>query len=154
MVLEKLAGDAKEAFNHVFGYAPRHVAAAPGRVNLIGEHTGYTGGYVLPMAIDRYVVIVAGSGSPTRNPGSPSWTVHSTAQDATVSFALDDSPNTPGWCKYLQDVLAGCFSRGLNPGSFDALVATNLPLGGGLSSSSAALEVATADRPRRRLRCD
>jgi galactokinase len=143
LVLEKLAGDAKEAFNGVFGYAPRHVAAAPGRVNLIGEHTDYTGGYVLPMAIDRYVVIAAGSGSPTRNSGSPRWTVHSTAQDATVSFAVDDSPNIPGWCKYLQGVLAGCLSRGLDPGNFDALVATNLPLGGGLSSS-AALEVATA----------
>jgi galactokinase len=56
---------------------------------------------------------------------------------------LDKSQDGRGWCKYLHGVLAGYHSRGLDPGGFDAVVASDVPLGGGLSSS-AALEVATA----------
>ncbi len=49
----------RSAFEDRFGHAPRFAAAAPGRVNLIGEHTDYNDGFVLPIAIDRSVVVVA-----------------------------------------------------------------------------------------------
>jgi galactokinase len=52
--LESLAESARNEFRRPPGRAPRWVAAAPGRVNLIGEHTDYDDGFVLPMAVDRY----------------------------------------------------------------------------------------------------
>ena len=57
--LENLTSDTESQFERQFGQPPTWVAAAPGRVNLIGEHTDYNDGFVLPMAIDRYVVMAA-----------------------------------------------------------------------------------------------
>ena len=59
--LAHLARSARREFIGHFGARPRWIVAAPGRVNLIGEHTDYNGGFVLPMAIDRHVVIAAAS---------------------------------------------------------------------------------------------
>ena len=58
--LKQLVGGASAHVEQRYGSAPRWIAAAPGRVNLIGEHVDYNDGYVLPMAIDRYCVIAAG----------------------------------------------------------------------------------------------
>src|SRR4051795_2625529 len=58
-MLETLAARAHSRFQKRYGRAPEWIAAAPGRVNLIGEHIDYNDGFVLPMAIDRYCVIVA-----------------------------------------------------------------------------------------------
>ena len=57
MSLDLMAGRAAELFARCFGHPPRWLVAAPGRVNLIGEHTDYNDGFVLPMAIDRYILI-------------------------------------------------------------------------------------------------
>ena len=57
--VQQLAQEARAEFRRRFGRAPRWVTAAPGRVNLIGEHTDYNDGFVLPMAIERYVVLAA-----------------------------------------------------------------------------------------------
>ncbi|MGD0248170.1 MAG: galactokinase family protein, partial [Candidatus Limnocylindrales bacterium] len=59
MTLKNLAGHTVQRFVHIHGRQPRWIAAAPGRVNIIGEHTDYNGGFVLPMAIERYTVIAA-----------------------------------------------------------------------------------------------
>src|SRR5213595_47947 len=59
MTLALLSSQTAEKFRQHFGQAPRWLVAAPGRVNLIGEHTDYNDGFVLPMAIDRYTVIAA-----------------------------------------------------------------------------------------------
>jgi galactokinase len=56
--IEELVSGTTESFTSAFGHAPTHAAAAPGRVNLIGEHTDYNGGFVLPIAIDRVCVAV------------------------------------------------------------------------------------------------
>jgi galactokinase len=132
----------KAAFTAKYGHQPTWVAAAPGRVNLIGEHTDYNAGFVFPLAIERYVVMAAGR--PTNHAGPEHVHVHSTLLDQTADFPLARlEPGRRDWTSYLRGTLAGCLERGMAPGSLNILVDSNVPLGGGLSSS-AALEVATA----------
>ena len=141
--LAKQVARVKEAFADIFGQAPQWVAAAPGRVNLIGEHTDYNHGFVFPLAIERYVVTAAAR--PRRvGGGGDSVRVHSTLLDETVEFSLGElEPDRRDWTSYVRGTVAGCLDRGLTPGALDVLVDSQVPLGGGLSSS-AALEVATA----------
>ncbi|MES1204368.1 MAG: galactokinase [Pseudomonadota bacterium] len=139
---------AVEAFERRFGGSPRWIAAAPGRVNLIGEHTDYNGGFVLPMAIDRYAIVAAAPSrdTPAGPPGTaPRVRIHSAALDASVDLFLDDSlrPGEPTWANYVRGVVSGFQKRDLAPANIDAVIVSDVPLGGGLSSS-AALEVATA----------
>ena len=139
--LDALVRDAEGEFARRLGRPPRWVAVAPGRVNLIGEHTDYNDGFVLPMAIDRYVVLAAD------RPAHPltEARLFSVAQDewATVPVEGAITPAGPPWARYVQGVLAGCLAAGLRPGPFEAVIHADLPQGGGLSSS-AALEVAAA----------
>jgi galactokinase len=134
---------AGRVFVERFGTAPRWLAVAPGRVNLIGEHTDYNGGYVLPLAIDRHVVIAAAPAA--GGDGVARLRVYSAALDTSVDIRLDGSepPGEPGWANYLRGVVRAFADRRLTVGSIDAAIVSDLPLGGGLSSS-AALEVATA----------
>ena len=133
--------NAIRVFHERFGTSPRWLVAAPGRVNLIGEHTDYNGGHVLPLAVDRHVVIAAGS--VLAEVGR--LRAFSAALDNTVDIRLDGSegPGGPAWANYLRGVVRAFATRGLIPPSIDAVIVSDLPLGGGLSSS-AALEVATA----------
>lgn len=108
---------------------------APGRVNLIGDHTDYTGGLVLPMAIDRYTEVRGGVGGAR---------VQLTSLDEQEPLDLPlriDQPQeaTPAWAKYV----AGVVAEMSPPIGFRGTVTTNIPIGAGLSSS-AALEVAVA----------
>ena len=140
MKLPELAQETTNDFKKSFSRDPQWMAAAPGRVNVIGEHTDYNDGFVLPMAIDRYTVIAA---SPA---GADKITLRSAAGDGIASVDLTQplKPGTKGyWANYPMGVIAGFLARGLKPGGFDALIHSSVPLGGGLSSS-AALEVATA----------
>jgi galactokinase len=139
--LDALVKAAEEEFARRLGRPPRWVAAAPGRVNLIGEHTDYNDGFVLPMAIDRYVVVAAD------RPAQPlaQARLFSVARGEWATAPVE-GPITPAgapWGRYVQGVLAGCLAAGLRPGPFEAVIHADLPLGGGLSSS-AALEVAAA----------
>src|SRR5690349_11135942 len=81
------------AFRARFGAKPRWAAAAPGRVNIIGEHTDYNGGFVLPMAIDSYTVAVAGPGIGRRIRLFSTKTGHEDELDAAAPI----SPGTQGW---------------------------------------------------------
>ncbi|MDA0192620.1 MAG: galactokinase [Actinobacteria bacterium] len=111
-------------------------AIAPGRVNLIGDHTDYTGGLVFPMAINRHTVIDA------RFTEDPSISLTSADEPDVANFAIpvsDISSLQPQWARYIAAVAAECnAARGIV-----GTVATDIPIGSGLSSS-AALEVATA----------
>lgn len=132
-------------FQDLFGRPPCLAAAAPGRVNLIGEHVDYCDGFVLPMAIERETLIVA---APRPVAGAaPVARVHSTAFQETVELPLvpggGPTAGTPGWSRYVAGVIAGFLDCGAMIPSFDAVVDSTVPLGGGLSSS-ASLEVATA----------
>ena len=142
MTLKELAGHTTQQFVKVYGRQPRWIAAAPGRVNIIGEHTDYNDGFVFPMAIERYTVIAADY--PVGDPNQIQF--HSTFcnKPATLDLTKPLKPFPKGdWANYPVGVIAGFLARGLNPGGFDALIHSTVPLGGGLSSS-AALEVATA----------
>lgn len=129
-------------FQFRFGYVPLVVAAAPGRVNLIGEHVDYNHGFVLPMAIERYVIIAA---APSSNPSQEHATFYSSDMQESIDVPISGSsgPTCSGWGRYLEGVIAGFVSRGCNVPPFDAVIGSSVPRGGGLSSS-AALEVATA----------
>jgi len=140
--MQQLVQETTASFTKAFGRAPRWLAAAPGRVNVIGEHTDYNDGFVLPMAIDRYTVVAA---APATD-GAARICLRSTAGDGAVSLDLGKpvKPAPKGaWSNYPVGVIAGFLARGVKLGGFDALVHSTVPLGGGLSSS-AALEVATA----------
>jgi galactokinase len=132
---------AGRVFGERFGHAPRWLAVAPGRVNLIGEHTDYNDGYVLPLAIDRQVVIAAAPAAP----GSGRMRAYSAALNASVDIRLDGSetPGEPAWANYLRGVVSAFRERAVLLPPIDAAIVSDVPLGGGLSSS-AALEVAMA----------
>ncbi len=127
-----------------FGGAPA-LHRAPGRVNLIGEHTDYNGGFVLPAAIDfdTRVAIGAGAGRGLR--------VHSCNFDQTVrigreQFAVDAAPNQPGaasWSVYVVAVARALTAAGVQIPDADLMIDGEVPVGAGLSSS-AALELALA----------
>ena len=139
--LEQLAAEAKQSYAERFGSPPSWVVAAPGRVNLIGEHTDYNDGFVMPMAIERYVVIAAGPGSGAGDV----LRVYSDAMEGECTIDLSESAaeDLPQWGLYVRGVLVEMKEAGFPCGSLQACIRANVPLGGGLSSS-AALEVATA----------
>ncbi len=133
------------AFQDNFAYSgPLGAAWAPGRVNLIGEHTDYNAGYVLPLAIDR-VAAFAG-----RARGDQHMRLWSTYFQERTEFSLDGLPETfeqvraglPGWARYILGVASELRRADIPLGGFDAVFQGNVPVGGGMSSS-AALEVAS-----------
>ena len=121
-------------FERAFGQQPDGVWQAPGRVNLIGEHTDYNEGYVLPFAIDKTarVAIAVREDSSIR--------LLSTYGDQGM-FATDldslDSAAAKGWTKYPLGVIWALQQRGINVPGLDLLLDSNVPLGAGLSSSHA-----------------
>jgi galactokinase len=139
MSLTNIAQHSAGLFAKCFGHAPRWMVAAPGRVNLIGEHTDYNEGFALPMAIERYMLIAADRNS------DQEVILHSntTGETATFSVRSPISRGEPGWSNYVRGVVAGFQQRGKKVGGFDAVIESTLPYGGGVASS-AALEVAAA----------
>jgi galactokinase len=118
-----------------YGRAPR-LFRAPGRVNLIGEHTDYNGGFVLPMALDRETAVAA---APRED---RLVRAHSLNLGESAEFDLDrpGEPRRGLWLDYLEGVAQALESRGVRLGGADLLIQSDVPAGAGLSSS-AALEV-------------
>jgi galactokinase len=137
--LDELLAKTDADFRSTFGRGAEVVAAAPGRVNLIGEHVDYNDGFVLPAAIERYAVVAA-----ARRPDAV-VRVASGVMPGTVEFRLDEPlrPVEPRWANYVRGIFAGFQARGAMPTGLDLLIESTVPVGGGLSSS-AALEVAVA----------
>jgi galactokinase len=125
---------ATELFRERFGGAPALCASAPGRVNLLGEHTDYNGGPVLPFAIDRRTAVAAAE--------DEGWSVVSQV-DGTVRGIDPDRLEPHGWTAYIGGVIRVLRAQRLAPAGARLAVASSLPIGAGLSSS-AALTVATA----------
>ncbi len=126
------------AFRTRFGREPQVVVRAPGRVNLIGEHTDYNDGYVLPVALDRAAWIAA---APIREREAR---VYALDMGSGVTFSLENVPPSDGnWADYPRGVAWALQERGLNLAGMEAVLASNVPVGSGLSSS-AAVEVAFA----------
>ena len=137
--LQPLRDRAARAFARIYGGAPAFWTVAPGRVNLIGEHTDYNEGYVLPAAIDRHVLI----GARPRN----DRTVRLYAVDfgARSAFGLDDIRlvERERWSNYERGVAWVLQEAGYALRGMDLVLSSDVPIGSGLSSS-AAIEVATA----------
>jgi len=135
---------ARAAFSQVFDRTSAVVVRSPGRINLIGDHTDYTGGLVLPMAIDMST-LVAGA---RRSDGDVH--VYSDELSERVVIAVDviagtavgssDVSGLAPWSRYVAGVAALLRNAGVEIPGVDVWIGSNLPLGGGLSSS-AALEV-------------
>jgi galactokinase len=141
--VDHLREDVARRFAVRYGHAPTWIVAAPGRVNLIGEHTDYNDGFVLPMAIDRCTVVAAGR--PVAHQAQPRifWYCAAMRQIATIPATGPAAVGRPLWSNYVRGVIAGFQARGLECGPLDVLMKSDVPRGAGLSSS-AALEVAVA----------
>lgn len=140
MKLPELATDLARKFQTIYGRAPRWFVAAPGRVNVIGEHTDYNDGFVLPMAIERYAVMAADL---SQNSSAISINDVQFNETATIDISKPVEKGAPKWSNYIRGVVAGFQRRGVKIPALDVAILSNVPLGGGLSSS-AALEVCTA----------
>jgi galactokinase len=138
--LSELSADAQAHLRHLYGKEASLIAAAPGRVNLIGEHIDYCDGFVLPFAIERYILIAAAPN------GTNEARVRTLWDDEEAIIPLDQPQEIlpPKWSNYLRGVCEGFRTRHIWPiPGFDAVIVSSVPTGGGLSSS-AALELATA----------
>jgi len=138
-------------YQEIFGSKPNIIVKAPGRVNLIGEHTDYNDGFVLPFALPFITVMV---GSLTKNPQTRIYSCNmdkdnnnntEIINDGIVSFTIDSrlKKDNPKWANYVKGTIYQYLQDLPQPFAFNAVISSNVPIGSGLSSS-ASLEVATA----------
>ncbi|NSL88154.1 galactokinase [Chitinophaga sp. Mgbs1] len=120
----------REKFITLFGKEPLMVIS-PGRINLIGEHTDYNNGFVLPAAIDKKIVYAVALNN------TQQCNAHAVFTNETVSFDLGQVQPTPGWINYLMGVVYQLQQGGHPVTGFDCVVAGDIPVGAGLSSSAA-----------------
>ena len=123
-------GSVVQLFKEKFHHDPL-VIIAPGRINLIGEHTDYNNGFVMPAAIDTHMVFaIAASGSDRNN-------VYAMDFDEGVTFSIYDLNPGEAWVNYLMGVMDGFQRRGKEIHGVDCVFGGNIPAGAGLSSSAA-----------------
>lgn len=139
-----LKATVKAAFKDRYGTTPSHIAHAPGRVNIIGEHTDYNEGFVLPAAMDKAIYIAAKA----RNDDTVN--IKSLDYNAEASFTLGQLKDSslPDWTSYPRGVLWVLKDQCHKIQGMDLVISGNVPLGGGFSSSAAVevglFEVASA----------
>lgn len=136
----------KEQFNQIFGHEPKRVYSAPGRVNLIGEHTDYNDGFVLPAAIN-FCTWIAASKRPDNIIEAVALDELDSEQKPTktrfeIGSVLEKDSNAP-WSDYLRGVVIELLAKGFKLCGANLAIKGNVPRGAGLSSS-ASLEVAIA----------
>jgi galactokinase len=138
-ILDSRTDSLVELYNQHFDEPPTAVASGPGRVNLIGEHTDYNDGFVLPVALKRDVRIVF------RPRADRQVRIFSAEYDGLFTFDLDQTRYNKQmlWANYVQGVVWALLETGATLTGIDAVVSGNVPKASGLSSS-AALEIATA----------
>ncbi|MEU4216291.1 galactokinase [Actinoplanes sp. NPDC026623] len=123
--------DASTAFVTAFGSEPTGRWAAPGRVNLIGEHTDYNDGFVLPFALRQRVVAAAGPSS------EPGWTVCSDFAPDPVTFTSTEIGAVEGWAAYVAGVVWALHDAGFDVPPARIALSSDVPVGAGVSSSAA-----------------
>lgn len=134
-----LKENTQSLFAEIFGYPATHTIQAPGRVNLIGEHTDYNDGFVLPCAIDYQTVISCAA----RN-DHLIRVIAADYDNQTDEFSLDApivTHDSQQWANYVRGVVKHLLKRDSSFGGADLVISGNVPQGAGLSSS-ASLEVA------------
>ncbi|MBL9118470.1 MAG: galactokinase [Phycisphaerae bacterium] len=138
-----LSDRVRAAFYQMSGHAPTVVASAPGRVNLIGEHVDYADGLVLPMAIERRTAIALGPATGRSRCASAQfdgvWQGTLAGEIRPIRSGSDAAPEA--WINYALGPLAELRHLGVDLGEIDCAIVSDVPPGGGVSSS-AALEVA------------
>lgn len=122
-----------EHFQTIFGEEPTIIVRAPGRINLIGEHTDYNGGYVLPAAIDKAIWFAAGPRQDTRL----SFFALDLADNIEVDMAQIRQQAHKSWANYLLGVISELHKDGLKTEGLNLVFGGDVPLGAGLSSSAA-----------------
>lgn len=131
--------EVQSLFKRHFGYTPTHVVKAPGRLEVLGNHTDYNDGLVMSVAVDKYIFIA----SSPRTDGKVEL-VSSVFPEPEKFWITEFKPNPAArWADYVKGVLAQLRKRGVNFSGFNAAIHGTIPMGAGMSSS-AALEVATA----------
>ena len=131
-MLHPIITQARDAFASVFEGQADVVVQAPGRVNLIGEHTDYNEGFVFPAAIDRWAVVAARSRADSR------VRIYSAMHEEVAEFGVDDVLEAQGsWADYPKGVVREFQKLGHSLCGFDAAIVGNVPMGAGLSSSAA-----------------
>ena len=131
-MLHPIITQARDAFESVFEGQADVAVQAPGRVNLIGEHTDYNAGFVFPVAIDRWAVVAARSRVDSR------VRIYSAMHDEVAEFRADDVLEAQGsWADYPKGVVREFQKLGHSLCGFDAAIVGNVPMGAGLSSSAA-----------------
>jgi galactokinase len=125
--------DISKKFEEIFGCQPATVVRAPGRVNLIGEHTDYNDGYVLPVAIDRSILMAAAL-RPDRR-----VVLHALDFDQWTEFSLENIRHDVQhpWSNYQRGVAFFLQEQGFELPGVNALISGDIPIGSGLSSSAA-----------------
>jgi galactokinase len=120
------------------GHRRTVIGQAPGRVNLIGEHTDYSGGFVLPMVIPQTTAVAVAA-----NPDAAAriWSASMPQDQQQVRFVVGEEARAGAWVDYVQGASAVLRAAGHRVGGFDAVIRSEVPLGSGLSSS-ASLSVA------------
>lgn len=136
--MSDLIQNVENSFEELLGYAPSHIIQAPGRVNLIGEHTDYNDGFVLPCAIN-YQTIVAAAKREDTLVRVVSVDYGNAIDEFDISQEIVFQSNQM-WANYIRGVVKSLLSRGYQFTGADIAVGGNVPQGAGLSSS-AALEV-------------
>jgi galactokinase len=121
-----------EEFKKLYGKKPDMVVKAPGRVNLIGEHTDYNDGYVLPAAINRYVYLAAARRSDN------TVRIFSENFKKEIKFSVDKiTRNSSDWAEYIKGSAWALKKEGYNLSGFDGVLSGTVPIGASLSSSAA-----------------
>lgn len=136
--MHQLHAQVKNAFKAQFGALPKWMIRAPGRVNLIGEHTDYNDGFVLPMAIDRAVWLGL---RPREDERVILYSLNE--QDATVFSISELKHGEPRWSEYVRGISWSLAKQNYALRGWEGVMSSNVPIGAGLSSS-AALEMAVA----------
>ena len=131
-MLHPIITQAQDAFESVFEGLADVIVQAPGRVNLIGEHTDYNAGFVFPAAIDRWVVVAARSRADSR------VRIYSAMHEEVAEFRVNDVlAAQSNWADYPKGVVREFQKLGHSLCGFDAAIVGNVPMGAGLSSSAA-----------------
>ncbi|MET6995760.1 galactokinase [Chitinophaga defluvii] len=121
---------AREQFIALYHQQPL-IVTSPGRINLIGEHTDYNNGFVLPAAIDKKIIYAIALN------GTDQCHAFAAFNKEAVTFDLKDVKPTRGWINYLMGVVDQLQKRGLPVAGFDCVVDGDIPIGAGMSSSAA-----------------
>ncbi len=131
-MLQKLANTVRSHYKSLYTEDPEYLIAAPGRINLIGEHTDYNDGFVFPAAVDRHMVFALGKNQ------SNACRIKAIDLEQEVLISLNHlTKHKYSWANYFVGILRELNKLGNSVSGFNCLFSSNIPMGGGMSSSSA-----------------